>query len=132
MPEKADEGEVIINGNGDADYISFDENLIDYVATSDGIVSTGEVSEHRLLNVSLTIMSSAPLMIATVSDRPEEGSTLNDDGQKSYVYASKVIETLDDMHCTPAGWDDLVKLPAYAQHGINGRSRIYIDLSDSW
>jgi len=132
MPEKADEGEVIVNGNGDADYISFDENLIDYVATSDGIVSNAEVMDQAMLNVSLTILSSAPLMIATLSDRPKRGSKLKDDGQKSYIYASKVIDTLDDMHCTPAGWDDLVKLPAYAQHDVNGKSCIYIDLSNNW
>ena len=132
MPEKPDEGEVIVNGNGDADYISFDKNLISYVATSDNIVPTEEVMKQQFLTVSLTILSSAPLMIATLSDIPEMGSMLEEKSKKSYMYDSKVIETLDDMHCTPAGKNKKIKLPAYAHHNINGKSCIYIDLSNSW
>lgn len=132
MTKKSDEGTVIINGNGDAEYISFDNHLIDYIATSDGLAPTGEMVERRFLTVSIKIMSSAPLMTATVSEHPDAGSTVKIEGQRIYVNASQVIDTLDSMLCTPAGWGDNAKLPAFAQHDINGKSRIYIDLSDNW
>jgi hypothetical protein len=132
MSEKPDEGTVIVNGNSDASYISFDDNLVDYVATSDGLTPMGDALDRSPLTADLKIMSSAPLMLATLSDHPGAGATLNMDGQRIYANASQVIDTLDEMHCTPAGWGTRSKLPAYAQHEINGKSRIYIDLSNSW
>jgi hypothetical protein len=132
MSEKPDEGTVIINGNSDASYISFDNGLVDYVATSDGLTPMGDALERSPLTADLKIMSSAPLMLATFSDHPDAGATLNKDGQRIYANASQVIDTLNEMHCTPVGWGNRVRLPAYAQHEINSKSRIYIDLTNSW
>jgi hypothetical protein len=132
MSEKPDEGTATVNANGNSDYVSFETDMIDYIATSDGLAPTGEPLDQRPLSANLEIMSSAPLMIASVYDHPDVGSKLQKDGNRAYVNATQVIETLDEMTCTPAGQATLVKLPAYAEHRINGKAQIYVDLSDSW
>lgn len=132
MSEKTDEGTVIVNGNGDADYISLDDDLVNYVATSDGLAPIGDALDRRPLTATIEIKASAPLMVVTLSDHPDTGATLNTEGQRTYVNASQVIDTLDGMECTPAGWGTRIKLPAYGQHEINGKSCIYVDLSNSW
>jgi hypothetical protein len=132
MSEKPDEGTVIINSNGESDYVSFENDMIDYIAASDGLDPSGDSLDRRPLTANLKIMSSAPLMIVTLSDHPDAGAKLESNGNRKYVNDSQVIDTLDGMHCTPAGRSTRARLPAFAEHKINGKARIYVDLSESW